>query len=57
MPDLAAIPRGQALNWFIAAKVMRGEDVTMTYPEEQCINVVLDTDVAAPRENSASARR
>jgi hypothetical protein len=48
VPDLGAIPPGQAVSWLVAAKVLQGEDVTMTYPEGHCINVVLDTDVAAP---------
>ena len=48
VPGLAAIPPGQAKNWFIAAKILRGEEVTMTYPKGRCIIVVLDTDIAAP---------
>lgn len=48
VPDFAAIPSRQPRNWLIAAKILCGEDVTMTYPEGHCINVVLDTDIAAP---------
>lgn len=48
VPDFATVPPGQARTWLIAAKILRGEDVTMTYPEGQCIIVVLDTGVAAP---------
>ena len=36
------------MGWQVAAKVLSGADVTMTYPEGNCINVVLDADVAVP---------
>jgi hypothetical protein len=48
VPDLAALPPGQAKDWFIAAKILRGEEVTMAYPEGHCIIVVLDTGIAPP---------
>lgn len=48
VPDLAAIPPGQAKDWSIAAKILRGEEVPMAYPEGHCIIVVLDTGIAAP---------
>jgi hypothetical protein len=48
VPDLAAIPPGQVKDWFIAAKILRGEEVPMAYPKGRCIIVVLDTGIAAP---------
>jgi len=44
VPDFAAIPSAEVGSWLITAKILRGEDVTMTY----CINVVLDTGIAVP---------
>ena len=48
VPDLAAIPPGQAKDRSIAARILRGEEVPMAYPEGHCIIVVLDTGIAAP---------
>lgn len=48
VPDLAAIPPGQAKDWSIAAKILRGEEVPMAYPEGHCIIVVPDTCIVAP---------
>lgn len=48
VPDLAAIPPGQTKDWSIAAKILRGEEVRMTYPEGHCIIAELDTGIAPP---------
>lgn len=48
VPDLATIPPEQIRSWIITAKALLGEEVTMTYPEGHCINVLLSTDVAVP---------
>ncbi len=48
VPDLDASPPERVRSWLLAAKSL-GEDVTMTYPEGHCINVVLDTDIVAPQ--------
>ena len=48
VPDFTAIPPGQVTSWQVAAKVLSGEDVIMTYPEGNCIHVLLGTDIAVP---------
>ena len=46
--DSGRRPRRGRVIWLLTAKVLVGEDVTMTYPEGHCINLALGTDVAAP---------
>jgi len=48
VPDFAAIPPGQPKDWYIAAQILRGEEVTLTYPEGHCVYVTLDNGIAPP---------
>lgn len=50
VPELAAVPPGQTKDWLIAARILRGEEVRMTYPEGHCIIAELDTGIAAPED-------
>jgi len=47
VPDLTSLPRGQIRRWHFAAKLLRGEDVTVTYPEGHCLVIELATDITA----------
>ena len=48
VPDFAAIPPGQVVSWHNAAKILCGEDVTITYPQGRCIVVVPETSITLP---------
>lgn len=50
VPNFDTLPPGQAKTWDFAAKLLRGEDVTRTYPEGHCLIVELGTDIAVPEE-------
>lgn len=50
VPDFLTIPPEQPNNWRTAAAVLRGEEVTGTYPEGQCVVVGLEAEVALPAD-------
>jgi hypothetical protein len=48
VPDFGKIPPGDIKRWNLTAKLLRGEDVTGTYPEGHCLLVELETEIVAP---------
>lgn len=50
VPAFDDLPPGQVKSWRSAAKILLGEDVTVTYPAGHCLIVELDADITAPEE-------
>lgn len=48
VPDFDRLPHGQIAKWHAAAKLLQGEDITVTYPEGHCLIVELDTEITTP---------
>ncbi|WP_067641668.1 hypothetical protein, partial [Actinomadura latina] len=47
VPDLNSLTPDQANNWRLAAKILQGKEVTLTYPSEQCLILDLNADLDA----------
>lgn len=49
-PDFARVPREQFRDWRVAAALLRGEEVTGTYPEGHALTIDLESEVTPGEE-------
>lgn len=48
VPNFDMVPPEQIMRWHLAARLLQGEDITVTYPEGGCFIVKFDTDIETP---------